>query len=97
MRPERSGLEVRERAEGTSGDRSAKSGEGVEVEAGVVEVAEVEVEVSVEVEVAGEAGVRSGAGEVGKIWPVGWEKEAGVSASAAKAVWAKAKDRRIEG
>ena len=81
-------MEVRERAEGTSGDRSAKSGEGEEV--GAVE------EVSVEVEVAGEAGVRSGAGEVGKIWPVEWEKEAGASASAAKAVRAKVKDRRIE-
>jgi len=83
-------LEVRERAEGISGDRSAKSGEGAE-EVGA------EVEVSVEVEVAGEAGVRAGAGEVGKIWPVGWEKEAGASTSAAKAVRAKVKDRRIEG
>jgi len=46
MRPERSGLEVRERAEGTSGDRSAKSGEGPEEDVDV----EVEVEVEEEVE-----------------------------------------------
>ena len=83
-------MEVRERAEGTSGDRSAKSSEEAAVEV------EVEEEVAVEAEVAGEAGVWSGAGEVGKIWPVGWDKEAGASASAAKAVRAKVKDRRIE-
>ena len=76
MRPERSGFEVRERAEGTSRERSDRSGEeGAEViEEGVVGVAggvEEGVVGVAEVVEEGVAGVVGGVGVVGVAGVVG--------------------------